>query len=215
MRSKILAFVLATLTTPSVLASGFRDHSWVDEMSDTSSTVQKVTSIPEDYLGLYPLEEFLGFRCDSSTTGKDFFLTFGSYESIATPSSPNVTLKYRVDSGKVYEVKAQMFSNSYKSGSVREFPQELISEIKAGSKLLVNIYSYKTTLEDRQTFNLAGSDAAVSTVQKACGITSEVAKSISIDEKAIKKVMGLYLKGEVSLDKAMKVATKHYDAINK
>jgi hypothetical protein len=116
-------------------------------------------------------------------------LIFGSDESIATPSSSKVTLKIRVDSGKVYEVKSQMFSNSYKAGSIKKFPKELIAEIKTGS------------------------NAAVSQVQKACGITSKVAKPISLDEKAIQKVMRLYLKGDIALDEAMKIATKRYASI--
>jgi hypothetical protein len=213
MRGMILAFALV-VATPSVLASDFRDASWKDAMNDTSSTVQKLYSNTKYYQSSDP-KDYLGFRCDVSPTGKDFFLIFGSDESISTPSNSRVTLKIRVDSGGGYEVNAKMFSNSYRSGTIKEFPNELISEIKTGSKLLVNIYSYKTKLVDQQTFHLAGSNAAVSQVQKACGITSIAAKPISVDEKAIQKVMRLYLKGDIALDEVMKVSTTHYAAINK
>jgi hypothetical protein len=210
MRSTILALALVT---PLVLASDFRDASWDDAMNDTSSIVQKLYSNPKYYQSS-DSKDYLGFRCDISPTNKKFFLIFGSDETIASPSSSKATLKIRVDSGKVYEVNSRMFSNSYKAGSIHKFPNELIAEIKSGSKLLVNIYVYKTTLKDQQTFDLTGSNSAVSQVQKACGITSKVAKTISHDEKEIQKVMRLYLKGDIALDEVMKVVTKRYAAIN-
>ncbi|MBL4763970.1 MAG: hypothetical protein JKX67_01610 [Colwellia sp.] len=165
-------FLLLSGCASTYSTSNFRGNNWHDAMTDTSTTEQRV------YFGA---DKYLGFRCDVSPTQKEFFLTFGSGDAIATPNNSNVKLKIRVDSGKVYEVKGRMYSNSYRSGTIKDFPKELLTEIKSGTRLLVNIYSYKE-LKERVFFFLTGSEV-ISEVQKACGITSNATKLVGHDEK--------------------------------
>lgn len=189
---KIKLFSL-TLLMSFPLYADFYSNDWSDDMSDTK-VIERYTSI---YKGF---DNRFGFRCDISPNEKDFMLTFNSRNSIATPNS-SVQVKVRVDKGKVYDLEGRLYSNSYKSGTIKDYPDELLDEIKNGEKILINIYSYRE-LEFQNSFSLKGSLEAVSETAGPC---EHLLKLSDSDLNEIKKL-------EVERDKEILKIKSEYDS---
>lgn len=165
---KILTITLLSLISFSSLAD-FTSYNWKDDMTDTQS-IEKYKSG-----SIYSSNKF-GFRCDISPNKKDFMLTFEGKDSIATPNS-SVQIKVRIDKGKVYDLEGRLYSNSYKSGLIRNYPDEFLNEIKTGEEMLVNIYSYNE-LELRESFSLKGSLKAVDETTGPCEVLTKYSDSV-------------------------------------
>lgn len=162
----------------------FKQNDWSDEMNDI--TVVERYSYNNSYSG-----SKFGFRCDTKVDEKDFMLTFKSHDTVATPNSV-VDLKIRVDKGSVHSIKGRMYNNSYDSGLSRDFTDELLSEIRNGDKLLLNIYSHNR-LEAKLNFSLKGSAKALHETYGACNdepqYSSEVmAKIKSLENERDRKI---------------------------
>ena len=105
----------------------------------------------------------------------------------------------RVDSGEVYSLKGRTYSNSYKSGLIRNIPDGLLKEIKAGNKLLVNIYVY-SQLKFNHSFSLNGSTNALKDTAGKCDYLVSSNPKL---EKEIKKL-------EAQRDKEIRNITAKY-----
>ena len=157
MKTKLVVLVSVLLASPSALAE-FKSNNWTDEMNDIK--------VYEQYT--YNRGSSIGFRCDVQKGKiKDFMLTFASEENVATPSNGSVEIKMRVDDGDVYNLQGRTYSNSYKSGLIRNIPDSLLNSIRSGNKLLVNIYVYNQ-LKMNQSFSLSGSAIALQQTADRC-----------------------------------------------
>jgi hypothetical protein len=169
-----LLITLTTLFPLSVLAD-FKSNDWSNEMLDTKFINRYTTASTTDRFG---------FRCYIEAKEKDFMFTFAS-NSYATPSS-TVEIKIRIDKGKVYNLKGTIYSNSFNSGMIRTFPDELLHEIKKGSELLITIYGYRE-LEVQRKFSLKGSASAIKDTAGACGVFSDYSEEIMGQVKSLEK----------------------------
>lgn len=158
---------------PLFASADFKSYDWNDDMSDTKTVERYTTSYKDRF----------GFRCDITPKNKEFMITFNSDDSIATPNSA-VQVKIRIDKGKVHDLKGRTYNNSYKSGVIKIIPSELLHEIKKGSELLLNIYSYRQ-LKVQKKFSLAGSSKALNETAGTCGVFSEYSKEIMSKIKAL------------------------------
>ncbi|MCK6263949.1 hypothetical protein KP803_11775 [Vibrio sp. ZSDE26] len=190
MKTKLVILVTALLASHSVSAA-FKSNNWSDEMNDVKVYEQYTSNRGSS----------IGFRCDvQKGKYKDFMLTFASKENVATPSNGRVAIKMRVDDGEVYNLKGKTFSNSYKSGVIKSFPESLLNSIRSGNKLLVNIHVYNQ-LKMNQSFSLSGSAKALKETADRCDFV--VNSNPDLDRK-IKEI-------ERKRDKEIKEITSKYE----
>ncbi|EGQ9921460.1 TPA: hypothetical protein JG855_004584 [Vibrio parahaemolyticus] len=189
MKTKLVVLVSALLASQSASAA-FKSNNWSDEMNDVKVYEQYTSNRGSS----------IGFRCDvQKGKHKDFMLTFASKENVATPSNGRVEIKMRVDDGEVYNLKGKTYSNSYKSGVIRNIPESLLNSIRSGNKLLVNIHVYNQ-LKMNQSFSLSGSAKALQQTADRCDF---VVKSNPELERKIKEI-------ERKRDKEIKEITSKY-----
>ncbi len=161
--------------------AAFQTNNWQDEMSDTK-IYSKYTSVKSSGYKNY---QYFGFECriiDGTPSGK-VQLQFNGDAAVATPNSA-VQIDLRVDKGRVYKIQGNTYSNSYRAGYMRDIPEELYSELKAGSKLHMKIYSGRE-LEVSETFSLSGSTAALNYVSDKCGLALGQSDKLVAQKKEI------------------------------
>lgn len=162
MKTKLVVLVSALLASQSASAA-FQSNNWIDEMNDVKVYEQYTSNLGGS----------IGFRCNvQKGKYKDFMLTFSSKEYIAIPSSDRIEIKMRVDDGEVYNLKGRTYSNSDKSGDIRNIPESLLNTIKSGNNLLVNIH-VSNRLKMNQSFSLSGSATALQQIANRCDLVIE------------------------------------------
>jgi hypothetical protein len=189
MKAELVVLVSALLASQSASAA-FKPNNWSDEMNDVKTYEQYTSNSGNS----------IGFRCDvKNGKHKDFMLTFASNKNIATPNNDRVEIKMRVDDGEVYNLRGTTFSNSYKSGLIRNIPESLLNNIRIGNKMLVHIHVYNE-LKMNQSFSLSGSAKALQKTADRCDF---VVKNNPEIERKIKEI-------ERKRDKEIKEITSKY-----
>lgn len=176
MKIKLVVLVSALLASQSASAV-FKSNNWSDEMNDVKVYEQYTSNLGGS----------IGFRCDvQKGKHKDFMLTFSSKEYVTIPSSDRIEIKVRVDDGEVYNLKGRTYSNSDRSGDIRNIPESLLNAIKSGSNLLVNIY-VSNRLKMNQSFSLSGSAKALQQIGDRCDFVVGSNPELEIKIKEIER----------------------------
>ncbi|EKO3995403.1 hypothetical protein DX883_06445 [Vibrio fluvialis] len=150
--------LFATLISVSSYAS-FQKNEYFDSMYNKNVYERYTTSG----------SNIIGFRCDSDTYKRTMYLTFGSQNVIGSPNQ-EMQLRIKIDGGNIYDLTGRMYSSSYESGVVENYPKELLYEIKQGSIAHLEVYSYNAR-KIRASFKLSGSSNAVNDVSSRCDVT--------------------------------------------
>lgn len=126
----------------------------------------------------------LGFRCDSDTYKRTMYLTFGSQNAIGSPNQ-EMKLRIKIDGGNIYDLDGRMYSSSYESGVVENYPKELLYAIKQGRTAHLEVYSYNAR-KIRASFNLSGSSNAVNDVSSRCDVTFQADPYTNYNEEIMR-----------------------------
>lgn len=129
----------------------------------------------------YAYGNSLGFRCDSGRYEKEFFVTFSGKDVIAAPNE-NVDFKIKIDNGRVYNLKGNMFTSSYKGGAIRNVDKRILYELKQGTTAYVQVHVYGTR-KMNTTFNLSGSNKAINDVSSRCDIQYQADNYVNINRE--------------------------------
>ncbi|MDN3699250.1 hypothetical protein QWY97_18150 [Vibrio cortegadensis] len=123
----------------------------------------------------------LGFRCDSGRYDKDLFLTFSGKDNIATPNQ-SVDFRIKIDNGRVYNLKGNMFTSSYKGGAIRNVDKRILYELKQGTTAYVQVHVFGRR-EMNTSFNLSGSNKAINDVSSRCDIQYQADNYVNINRE--------------------------------
>lgn len=166
---KILLTMLLPITS-AFAGDKFEVNDWedpIDEIKVIHRYKVKEDSLFYRFIHLNSKKNEFGFRCDIyKHDNPEFMLTFSSKQAIYSPHKI-VKMEARVDNGKVYDLKGRLYINSHAGGTIRDYPDEIIDEIRYGKELLIRIYNYnKVVLEE--IFPLDGVNEALNDTLIPC-----------------------------------------------